>query len=92
MTSIPADITKNAKWRHRQTTRLLGYEVARKAIEARNGKIAAGDIADLTASDHREAGRVLSYKFLPRLLTALGKPPTRENIKAIRKFFNESKY
>ncbi len=92
MTSCPADITKNAAWRNRQTTRLLGYEVLRKSVEGRSDKIAAYDLADRTASDHLEAGRVFNTKFLPRLLQKLGRTPTRQNIEAIRKFFNESKY
>jgi hypothetical protein len=80
------------QWCEKQTHRLLGYEVLRKAIEARSDKLPAYELADRTASDHHEAGRVFNHKFLPRLLQSLGRQPTPENIAAIRKFFNESKY
>ena len=88
----PADITMNRSWRDRQTNRLLGYEVLRKSIEARDGKLPAYELADRTASDHHEADRIFNHKFLPRLLQVLGRTPTQENIAAIRKYFNESKH
>jgi hypothetical protein len=90
--SDKSDITLDSVWQNRQTMRLLGYEVLRKAIEARHGKIPAYELADRTASDHHEAGRVFNHKFLPCLLQKLGREPNAQNIKAIRKFFNESSY
>lgn len=87
-----ADITTNKVWCNRQTERLLGYEVLRKTIDARDGKIPAYELADRTASDHHEAGRVFNKKFLPRLLKSLGRDASEANIIAIRKFFNDTKY
>ena len=85
----PDDITLNRAWCERQTHRLLGYEVLRKAIEARPDKLAAYELADRTASDHHEADRIFNRKFLPRLVAKLGRKPTHENIKAIRTFFSK---
>lgn len=86
------DITHSREWRERQVNRLLGFEVLQKAIRGSSAKLTAHALADLTASDYLEAGRVFNRKFLPRLLERLGRTPTPENLEAIRKFFNESKY
>lgn len=91
-TMARADITTDRQWCNRQTTRLLGFEVLRKGIGQTNGKIPAYELADRTASDHHEAGRIFNKRFLPRLLQKLGREATPENIAAIRKYFNESKF
>ncbi len=86
------DKTSSKLWRDAQTTRLLGFEVLRRSLSGLPDKMGSRDIADMTASGEREAGRIFNRKFIPALLAKLGREPTRKNRTAIRKFFDETNY